>query len=250
MLNYRRLGTGPSLVLQHGFLGGSGYWEPQFAMFGRHFNVVAPDLPGFAGSAGSPVPDTLEGFAAALVGLLDQLGVERTMLLGHSMGSMVSLQIALDYPERVDRLVLYGSASTGNLADRFEPVEASIERIETHGVDATADHIVPTWFVAGNDAPFATMCRDAGRGATTEATTRALRAISGWDVTDRLHEITAPVLIICGDRDRSTSPDHSFRLRKALANSELCVVPGCAHNVHLERPELFSSVVLDFLTRN
>lgn len=249
MLNYRQIGSGPSLVLQHGFLGGGGYWEPQLAMFGRHFNIIAPDLPGFAGSADAPVPDTLKGFAASLISLLDHLEVGRTMLLGHSMGSMVALQIALDYPERVDRLVLYGSASIGNLPSRFESVDASIERIESQGVDATADHIVPTWFVDGYQAPFAAMCREAGRGATVAATTRALRAISEWDVTDRLHEITTPALIICGDRDRSTTPDNSFRLSKALVNSELCIVPGCAHNVHLERPELFSSVVLDFLTR-
>jgi 2-hydroxy-6-oxonona-2,4-dienedioate hydrolase len=130
MINFRRVGSGSSLILQHGFLGGSGYWEPQFAAFGRHFDVIAPDLPGFAGSGDIEAPDTLAGFAAALTGLLDKLRIERTMLLGHSMGSMIALQIALDHPERIDRLVLYGSASTGDLPGRFEPFEESIARIE------------------------------------------------------------------------------------------------------------------------
>jgi 2-hydroxy-6-oxonona-2,4-dienedioate hydrolase len=101
----------------------------------------------------------------------------------------------------------------------------------------------------GNAAPFAAMCREAGRGATTEAAARALRAVVNWDVSNRLSELQMPVLVICGDQDRSTSPDQSYRLWQAIPNAQLCIVPGCAHNVHLERPEWFSSIVLDFLTR-
>jgi pimeloyl-ACP methyl ester carboxylesterase len=248
MLNYRHHGSGPPLVLQHGFLGGSGYWVPHFAILGRHFEVIAPDLPGFAGSADAEVPDSVEGFAVALLGLLDELAVGRTALLGHSMGSMVALQIALDYPERIERLVLYGSACTGTLPKRFETTEASIARLEEQGVEACADHIVPTWFVDGESAPFFAMCREAGRGARTEAAIRALGALARWNVCERLSELRMPVLAICGDRDRSTSPDQSYRLWEGIPDCQLCSVPGCAHNVHLERPELFSSIVLDFLT--
>ena len=248
MLHHHRDGSGPPLVLQHGFLGGSGYWLPQLAAFSRHFDVIAPDLPGFADSGEIDAPDSVAGFAGALLGLLDGLEIERTALLGHSMGSMVALQIALDHPDRVERLVLYGSACTGNLPKRFEPVEASIARLEKLGVDACADFIVPTWFVAGQAAPFFAMCREAGRGARTEAAILALRALAHWDVCERLEEVSAPTLVICGDRDRSTAPDQSYRLREGIADSRLCIVPGCAHNVHLERPELFSGIVLDFLT--
>jgi len=248
MLNFHRYGTGQPLVLQHGFLGGGGYWEPQFAALGRHFDVVAPDLPGFAGSGHIPAPESIEGFASALTDLLDALGIGATRLLGHSMGSMIALQVALDTPKRVERLVLYGSTSTGNLPDRFESVEASIARLESQGARATTDHIVPTWFVKGDSAPFAKMCRAAGAGATTEAMARALRAVGNWNVTERLQELEVPTLIICGDRDRSTAPKHSYALYEAIPNAELCIVPGCAHNVHLEKPDWFSAVVLDFLT--
>ena len=108
--------------------------------------------------------------------------------------------------------------------------------------------IVPTWFVAGEAAPYFAMCRDAGRGLSTEAAIRALRAMAEWDVSERLGEVSVPALVICGDRDRSTAPDQSWRLWEGIPDSRLCIVPGCAHNVHLERPELFSDIVLDFLT--
>ena len=248
MLNYRRYGNGAPLVLQHGFLGGGGYWTPQLPAFGRHFDVIAPDFPGFAGSGHIEAPESVEGFSAALIGLLDELNVARTSLVGHSMGGMVALQTALDYPDRIERLVLYGAACTGNLPKRFETFETSITRIKHEGIEACADSIVPTWFVKGDGAPHFAMCREAGRGADVDAAVRALRALSQWDVCARLDELSAPVLVICGDRDRSTAPDQSYRLWEGIEGSQLCVVPGCAHNVHLERPDLFEAAVLEFLT--
>ena len=249
MISFRRYGTGAPLLLQHGFLGGSGYWEPQFAAFGHQFDVIAPDLPGFAGSGHITAPKSLSSFAEVLVELLDRLEIECSDILGHSMGSMIALQLALDYPERVKRLVLYGCAPSGDLPDRFESVTSTIARIRTEGIERTADRVVQTWFVAGGNAPFADLCRDASRGATVESAVNALQAVANWDVVERLHEIAKPVLLICGDRDRSTAPEQSLRLWRGLPNAQLCIVPGCAHNVHLERSHLFSSVVLDFLNR-
>ena len=117
-------------------------------------------MPGFAGSGGIEAPDSVAGFAQALLGLLDELVIERTALLGHSMGSMVALQLALDHPNRVERLVLYGAACTGNLAKRFETVDDSMARIEDEGIEACADFIVPIWFVAGEEARRARRRRD------------------------------------------------------------------------------------------
>jgi 2-hydroxy-6-oxonona-2,4-dienedioate hydrolase len=248
MLNHRRYGQGPPLVLQHGFLGGSAYWTPQLTSFGRHFDVIASDFPGFAGSAHIEAPDSVVGFSTALVGLLDDLKIEHTALVGHSMGAMVALQTALDYPDRIERLVLYGAACMGDLPKRFETLETSLLRLQEKGVESCADRIVPTWFMAGETAPYFAMCREAGRGATLEATLRALRALSQWNVHERLGELTLPVLVICGDSDRSTAPDQSYILWEGIADSQLCIVPGCAHNVHLERPELFDAILLEFLT--
>src|SRR4029079_4406330 len=90
MLHYRRHGNGTPLIMQHGFLGGSGYWVPQFPAFGKVFDIIAPDLPGFAGSAAELAQDSIEGMAAAVIGLVDALGIDRFHLLGHSMGGMVA----------------------------------------------------------------------------------------------------------------------------------------------------------------
>ncbi len=81
-LNYIRYGKGPALVLLHGFVGGSGYWFTQHAELQESFDVIAIDMPGFAGSAHIPAPDSLAGYARAVVERLDSLGVKEFSLLG------------------------------------------------------------------------------------------------------------------------------------------------------------------------
>ena len=248
MLNYRRAGRGRKvLVLQHGFVGGSGYWAPVMAHFEPYFDMIAPDLPGFAGSGHIPAPNSIEGLSAALLELLDQLEVERFALVGHSMGGFVAQQLALDHPKRVSRLVLYGTAAGGDLSGRFETIEESILRLEQDGIAATAERIAATWFVHGRAAAFFPLCAEAGRGASLEAAITCLRALANFDVRARLGEIDMPTLVIGGDRDRSIALAQLIQLRDGIRSAALCVAPDCAHNVHLEKPELFNRVLGDFL---
>jgi pimeloyl-ACP methyl ester carboxylesterase len=248
MLNYRRAGRGRRVVvLQHGFLGGSGYWTLQMAHLEPLFDLIAPDLPGFAGSAHLAAPEGVEGLAGALLQLLDHLGVERFALVGHSMGGMVAGQLALDHPDRVERLVLYGTAATGQLRGRFETFEESIRRLVQDGIAATAERIAATWFLHGRQSPFYGLCVDAGRGASLEAALTCLRTIPHWDISARLGEIDMPALVIGADRDRSITPSQLMQLWEGIRDAQLCIAPGSAHNLHLEKPELFNRVLGDFL---
>ena len=247
MLNYRRMGTGEALVLVHGFLGGGGYWGAVAEHFARRFQVILPDLPGFAGSAALPVPETVAGFAAALIEFMDGLGIERCRLMGHSMGGMIVQQVALDAPSRISRLILYGTACQSGLPERFETVEETIARIAAEGIEATADRIVATWFVDGEKSPAYAPCRAAGDGALASSAVAAMRTMQGWSARDRLGEIAAPTLAIGGDRDRSIAPHHLLDLWRGIPDCRLAVVPGCAHAVHLEKPVLFMDLVDDFL---
>jgi 2-hydroxy-6-oxonona-2,4-dienedioate hydrolase len=248
MLNFRRAGRGRRvLVLQHGFVGGSGYWAPLMAHLEPYFDIIAPDLPGFAGSAHLPAPDSIGGLAAAVIELLHQLGIERFALLGHSMGGAVAQQLALDHPARIERLVLYGTAACGDLPGRFETFEESVRRVERDGIAATAERIAATWFVHGRAAALFPLCAEAGRGAALEAAIACLWAIPRFDVRARLGEIDIPTLVIGGDRDRSVALAPLIELQDGIRGAQLCVLPGCAHCVHLERPDLFNRVVGDFL---
>jgi 2-hydroxy-6-oxonona-2,4-dienedioate hydrolase len=250
VLSYRRHGSGPVLVMQHGFMGGGGYWLPQLAAFASEYDVIAPDLPGFAGSRDELVETSIEGHARAVVHLLDALAIPRFHLIGHSMGGMIAQQIALDSPERVSRLVLYGTTSSGHLPDRFESLAETIGRLEQEPAQRSADRIAATWFADGEASPYYPLCVEAGRGTGKQAAIAALTAIGRWDVTPRLKEIDLPSLVICGDRDRSISSEQAYLLSRLIKNSHLCIVPGCAHCAHLEAPELFNHVVRAFLSKS
>ncbi len=247
MLNYTRHGHGETLVLLHGFLGGTAYWVPLVTGLKHAHEVIAVDLPGFAGSARVPAPDSLGGYAKVVLDLLDRLGVSRFALLGFSMGGMIAQQAALDFPGRIDKLVLYGSAAVGNLPHRFESWEASIARIEREGVEPTADKTVATWFAEGTSHPFYAACREACRGAYAPSCITVMRAMQQWSNMDRLGKITMPTLVIVGDKDRSTRVSDSIVLWEGIPGAELCVMPRCAHGVHMEKPDLFNNILANFL---
>ena len=247
MLNYRRFGSGPTVVLQHGYAGGGGYWGVLAAHLAAEFDVIATDMPAFAGSADEPVPDSIPGIAEALLDTLTRLGVERFMLLGHSLGSMTALQAALDHPERVEKLVLYGSSATTDLPDRFETFDETVARIEAETIETTTARIAATWFVDGDRHPLYEFTKAAGAGASKEGAIKLMRGMAGWDVRDRLGEVAMPTLVICGDGDRSTHPDRSWELWRGIPNARLCVLPDCAHNAHLEVSEIFNPLIRRFL---
>lgn len=249
MLNYTRTGRGRALVLIHGFLGSTGYWTPLATGLRHAYDIVAVDMPGFGGSAKHDSPPTLSGHATLVFDVLDALKIERASLLGFSMGGMIAQQAALDRPERIESLVLYGSAAIGDLPNRFESWEASIERLKSQGVEATADKTAATWFVDGTSDPYYPACREACRGASIAQCITVMKAMQGWRSLERLQKIKAPTLVIVGDKDRSTRPSESIQLWQALPDAELCIVPNSAHGTHMEKPALFNSVLDDFLAR-
>lgn len=246
-MNHVRRGSGSPLVLVHGFLGGIAEWEALTSRLAPRFDVIAVDLPGFGGSAAIPPPSSIGGYGTLVFELLRGLGISRSSLFGHSLGSMIVQQMALDHPGRFERLVLYGAASTGRLPGRFETFDATIERLRRTGIAAGSEPIIASWFVEGRAHPAFPMYRRMAEHARLESAIAALRAVEAWQATERLNEITAPTLVIGGDRDRSTEPAEQLRLWKGLPNGQLCILPYCAHAAHLEQPELFGRLVTRFL---
>lgn len=246
-LSYRRKGRGTPLVLVHGYLGGSAQWQAEIDRFAERYDVIAPDLPGFAGSAGLPPADRIARFAQAVVELLDELGLGRITLLGHSMGGMVVQELAARHPERIARLILYGTGPLGAMPDRFERLETSRERIRSDGVARTIRRIGATWFRAGEAARGFEVVAQLGAQASEDAALAGLDAMSHWDGRGALDRLSMPTLVLWGDGDRSYRWPQVEALWQGLPDAALAVVPGTAHAVHLEKPALFHALLEDFL---
>ncbi|MEM7320765.1 MAG: alpha/beta hydrolase [Pseudomonadota bacterium] len=235
------------LVLVHGFMGASAQWAPQREALGARFDLIAVDLPGFGENANLRAIDRIGDFADWILQHLSQMGVGNFHLLGHSMGGMIVQEMVSRAPERIKKLVLYGTGPSGNLPGRFETIEESKRRAATDGPRQTARRISATWFLNNADDPSYETCAALAEKSSAGAIAAGLDAMSHFDATDRLGAIAAPTLILWGDHDRTYSWAQTEQLWNGIAGANLAVVPGCAHAVHLEKPALFNDLVLDFL---
>jgi len=243
----RRKGAGRPLVLVHGYLAGSAIWQAQVEHFSAGRDVICPDLAGFGQSAALPPIRSIHGHAQRVLGLLDDLNIGEFDLLGHSMGGMIVQDMARLAQGRIDKLVLYGTGPVGVLPGRFETIGQSRERLLSAGLKATARRIAATWFLKGEKAEGFPLCQDLGRMATLEAALASLDAWEGWDGREGLSAITARTLVLWGSQDKSYDWSQPQALWRGIKGADLAVVPGAAHNVHLEKPDLFNRLIEDFL---
>ena len=246
MLHNRRFGSGKTIVLQHGFVGSGEIFAPLSAHLAQNFDVIATDLPGLGGSADIPAPDNVKELAKTLVETITDLGVDRFSILGHSLGSETALHLAMDYPERVEKLILYGGCSA-DLPERYESYEESIRRIDADGIVPTAARIATTWTNDGANHPLYEFIRSCGVNSNQEGAKQLVRAMAGFDVHDRLGEVQAKTLVICGDMDRTTHPRHSIEMWEKIPNAQLCIIPNSAHAAHAEVSGVFNQLISRFL---
>lgn len=234
------------LVFVHGFMGGSDQWAAQKPL-GAGRDLVCVDLPGFGKNAHLTAIDSITGFAEWVLAEVEDPQFD---LLGHSMGGMIVQEMVRLAPERVTRLILYGTGALGVLPGRFEPIETSMKRAEEDGAKATARRISATWFLDRENAEAYPACAAIAENSTLPAILAGLEAMRGWTGLDHLSKIQAPTLIVWGDEDRTYPWSQTEHLWRNIPNCNLAVVPKSAHAVHMEHPELFNQLIGDFLSRS
>ena len=246
-LTYIRKGKGYPLVMVHGYLAGAEIWRDQIEYFSKNYDVIAVDLPGFGQNTDTKAHNSIVAIAEHVLSFLTSLGIEHFVLMGNSMGGMVVQKMTALATDRVKQLICYGTGPVGVMPGRFETIDESRTRIKTDGMQATVKRIAATWHLEGEKGQGFDLCNRLGSGVTEETALACLDAWEGWDGRSDLQNITCPTLVICGDTDRSYNWDQTDALRKGIKRSQLAVIPGCAHNAHLEKPHLFNLAVDDFI---
>ena len=247
-LPFIRKGSGPTMVLVHGYLGGAVQWAHEIEYLAEEFDVIAPNLPGFGAAADREGCTSIEGMADAILGLLDELDVGEFRLLGHSMGGMIVQEMARKRPNQVVKLILYGTGPLGMMPNRFEPLSTSKERLLQDGVEESIRRVGATWFISGREASGHPVLCNIGAQASKGAAVRALDAMADWDGRDALPSLSMPTLIIWGDTDRSYRWPQIEHLWTNLPDVRLSVIPRTSHAAHLEKPMLFRALLEDFLS--
>jgi len=266
-VHYKTAGQGePALVLLHGFAASVFTWREVMDPLAEIGTVIAFDRPAF-GLTERPLPGQWQGQnpyspeaqADLTVALMDELGVEKAILVGNSAGGAVVMLTALRYPDRVQALVLVDPAVYvgGGVPDWIRPILQTpqmrrlgpllVRSIRTWGEDfgRSAWHdpsrLTPEIW-AGYTKPL--QARDWDR-ALWEFTL----ASRPTGLPERLDQIQMPTLVITGDDDRIVPTEQSVRLAGELPNAELVVIPNCGHVPHEECPQEFLQAVRRFVSK-
>ncbi len=222
-------------------------WAGQVDALGKQFQVITPDLPGFGENNEITTPETIRDLALYVLDELDKLKAHHFHLVGHSMGGMIVQEMIALAPERIDKLVLYGTGSVGMMPGRFETIDESRRGVKEDGVDATGRRIAATWFRHGKSAIGYRVCEGLAVKATMQAALAGLSAMESWSGAAMLSKIESSTLVLWGDGDRAYRWNQTEKLWREIRDAQLAVIPGCSHAIHLEKPHLFNATLIDFL---
>jgi 2,6-dioxo-6-phenylhexa-3-enoate hydrolase len=253
-LHYNEAGNGPPMVMLHGGGPGASGWsnfQRNVGSLAERHRVLLLDLPGFGKSDSVVLTEPRpQANARAVRDVLDALTIERASLVGNSMGGATSLNFAIDYPDRLDKLVVMGSAGAGQ--SYFVPTPTEGIKILGQVFDnPTAEGMRRLIEIMVYDASFLTeeLLQQRLTAAQNPAHLEARRKSSPAqrDLSRELGRIQAKTLIIWGRDDRVVPLDTSMRLVAGLPDSRLHIFSRCGHWAQFEHADAFNRLVLDFL---
>ena len=263
-VHYQEAGdvNAPALILIHGFASSTLVWSKVFLHLARSgYRVIAVDLLGYGYSAKPRNGEyTISGQARLLIRLLDHLGIPRAIFVGSSYGGAVAATCALDYPDRVEKLILVGPVNNNRpltftlmrlfgspvFGDVVSPLLIGSRRLLRRRMKRVYDRhawVLDERRVEARHLPL-----------RASGTQRAIiRTVRGWDaerISREAHLIRQPTLLLWGENDLEIPLADGERLHAAIPGSRLIVFLNCGHLPHEEYPEAFTDVVIDFCKRN
>lgn len=258
-LYYEVAGTGHPLTLIHGGLVNRRLWDDQFDAFAQHYRVIRFDIRGFGDSA-PPTPETPPYFLEEDIhSLLKFLGVEKTYIMGLSMGGALAVNFTLMYPEMVDALIPVAMGVGGFEATEEDKQLEGWKQVEEAAKSGNIAQAVELTLRAWTDGPGRTpdQVSPAVREKVRAMTTHNFELPEDDNATQpqeletpaisRLAEIHVPTLIILGDQDVPSILKISDILEKGISGARKIVIPDTAHHLPMEKPQEFNQIVLDFL---
>lgn len=229
-VHYAVWGDGSPLILLHGGLGNIEYFGGQIAELAKQYRVIAMDSRGHGQSTRNADPYSYGLMAKDVIGLMDHLKIDKASIVGWSDGGIIGLDIAMNHPDRLDRLFAFGAnTNVAGLKPNVDKDPTFSKYIEVAGKDYERLSKTPKDY---NDF---------------------VAAISQMWATqpdykpEQLAKITASVAIADGEHDEAIRQEHNVEMAKAIPGAKLVILPGVSHFAMLQDPKLFTQAVLEFL---
>jgi pimeloyl-ACP methyl ester carboxylesterase len=241
-------GQGPPIAFVHGLGATSNVWNAQRVALAKYYRTIVYDRSG-CGRSQKRDSYSVDGWADELAGLLDHLAVPRAIVVGHSLGSMVAQRFAGKYAPRTQALVLAGGeAELGPDAKAILTERA--KTIEGQGLAAAADMWLEGVLSAATRIANPALCgmvREMFMANDATSYARQCLALRDGSVRADHAHIVCPTMLTVGDQDGVTPLFWQVEIAKAIAGSQIRIIPNTAHMTMLESPAVFNTVLLEFL---
>jgi pimeloyl-ACP methyl ester carboxylesterase len=251
-VRYAESGESPRhILLIHGLGGSAESWKNNIDVLGRDFHVFAPDLIGFGHSDKPEMLYTVKAFTKFIADFLDAVGIKKTNVVGSSMGGQIAAEFAIAHPNKVEKLVLISPAGippksfkgTKELksyvrmfdAKDFEDVRKAVTPVDSDRSAITDEYVKSVY-------QYAMM-----NGAKQAFMSSLKESASAPRLANRLNSIKAKTLVIWGKDDRLIPVKYCEPFITKMENCKLLLIEKCGHRPHVEKPDLFNKVVIDFL---
>jgi 3-oxoadipate enol-lactonase len=222
-------------------------WAAQVPAFSTDFQVLRYNQRGHGGSPAPPGPYEIADLGRDLVDLLDRLEIERASICGVSIGGMTAMWVAASHPERVESLALCFT-SARMPAPEVYPERAAAARAD--GMEPLIDGAIERWFTpefAASGSPVVARTRADLATVEPEGYAGCCEALASMDLREDIKAIRAPALVLAASEDPATPPDHGRLIADSIPGARFELIEGARHLACIERPEEFTTLVLDHL---
>lgn len=247
-------GSGPTLLLVHGFPLDHSMWQFQIKALSDRYRIVCPDLPGFGASRSDPNPMTMERFADHLAQLLEDMAViEPVVYCGLSMGGYIGWQFLKKYPDKVSHLVACDTRAARDTEQVSRARKISAASVRQTGSSPVADAMIEKLFYRASDPAkkkITTQIHSVISQTDPESIAKGQLAMSTRpDATEWLSDIKIPVLFVAGTHDEITTVAEMHRNADWVSNATFLEISDAGHMAPLENPAEFNRGLIEFLDR-
>ena len=260
-IDYKVQGEGESLFLIMGLTGGKDHWFFQMRSFRKHYKVVTYDNRGTGNTEKTEEFYNIRTMADDTIGLMDYLNIDEAHILGMSLGSLIAQEIAINYPDRVRKLILVAAYAVGEeMREISEGMRTALGLEEGYSEEEARNVLnsidVTRFFTKVTALSFnKRLCRLIfvpgskiyAKKLGCQGIMGQLQASANCETLDKLHTIKAPTLVLLGTEDRIMPPHASDVIASKIPNAKLVKIEGGSHGFYIESPRRFNKEVLDFL---